>query len=300
MSELISTLIDGIAQGIPLFIVASGLTLIYGVLRVLNFAHGAFFMLGAFLSATVVGKGSPSAGLFLLAAFVAAAGLALVGAVADVGVFRRLYHHDHMITLLGSYALLLLLEGAAQLIWGNVPKSQSQVPSLAGSITAGKIQVADYDIFMIVVGLVVGGLLYVLLQRTPWGKTIRAVSSDQLMARGLGIRSRRVQLGVFALGAALAGLAGALMAPLQSVDVGLAPTVGIESFAIVIVGGLGSIGGSLVAALIIGIAESIFTRYVPSLAGFSMYIAVALVLLLRPQGLSGLRLPRLRTARSDT
>ncbi|HEU5035582.1 MAG TPA: branched-chain amino acid ABC transporter permease [Nocardioides sp.] len=287
MSELISAIIAGIAQGMPLFIVASGLTLIFGVLRVLNFAHGAFFMLGAFLLATMLSGGADNLAVFLLAALAAAAVLAVVGVAADTAVFKRLYGQDHMITLLASYALLLGLEGLTTMLWGNKPRSQAPVDGLGGSLSVGRVEVASYDVFLLVVGLAIGAGLYLLLQRTRYGKVIRAVSTDELMARALGIRARRVQAGVFALGAALAGLSGALMAPLLSVDVGLAPTYAIQSFAIVIIGGLGSVGGALTAALILGIADSLMVSYVPDVAGFSLYIAVALILLLRPQGLAG-------------
>lgn len=286
MSDLISAIISGIAQGMPLFIVASGLTLIFGVLRILNFAHGAFFMIGAFVMTTVLSGQSVSMPVFLLAALVAAGALAATGALADTFVFRKLYGQHPMIPLLASYALLIALDGLAQVIWGNSPRSQASVEGFGGSIQFGDIRVASYDIVLLVVGVIIGTALFLVLQKTHVGKIVRAVSSDEHMARALGVPARKVQVGVFAVGAALAGLSGALMAPLVSIDVGLAPTFAIQSFAIVIIGGLGSIGGALVAALILGIADSLAVNFAPELAGFSLYIAVALVLLLRPQGLA--------------
>jgi len=286
VSDLISAIISGIAQGMPLFIVASGLTLIFGVLRILNFAHGAFFMIGAFVMTTVLSGQSVSMPVFLLAALVAAGALAATGALADTFVFRKLYGQHPMIPLLASYALLIALDGLAQVIWGNSPRSQASVEGFGGSIQFGDIRVASYDIVLLVVGVIIGTALFLVLQKTHVGKIVRAVSSDEHMARALGVPARKVQVGVFAVGAALAGLSGALMAPLVSIDVGLAPTFAIQSFAIVIIGGLGSIGGALVAALILGIADSLAVNFAPELAGFSLYIAVALVLLLRPQGLA--------------
>jgi branched-chain amino acid transport system permease protein len=286
VSDLISAIISGVAQGVPLFIVASGLTLIFGVLRILNFAHGAFFMIGAFVIFTVLSGQSVSLPLFLLAALVAAGVLAATGVVADTVVFRKLYGQDHMIPLLASYALLIALDGLALVIWGNRPRSQASVEGFGGSIQVGDIRVASFDIVLLVVGLIIGAALFLVLQKTHIGKIVRAVSIDEQMARALGVPARRVQVGVFAAGAALAGLSGALMAPLVSIDVGLAPTFAIQSFAIVIIGGLGSISGALVAALILGIADSLAVNFVPELSGFSLYIAVALVLLLRPQGLA--------------
>lgn len=286
MSDLISAILSGIAQGVPLFIVASGLTLIFGVLRILNFAHGAFFMLGAFIITTILSGASVNLPVFLLAALAAAVALAVTGALADTVVFRKLYGQDHMIPLLASYALLITLDGLALMIWGNRPRSQASVEGLGGSLQMGDIRVASYDLLLLVIGIIIAVGLFVILGKTPVGKIVRAVSIDEQMARALGVPARKVQVGVFAAGAALAGLSGALMAPLVSVDVGLAPTFAIQSFAIVIIGGLGSIGGALSAALILGIADSLAVNFAPSLSGFSLYIAVALVLLLRPQGLA--------------
>jgi branched-subunit amino acid ABC-type transport system permease component len=292
MSEALAALVAGIAQGVPLFIVASGLTLIFGLLHVLNFAHGAFFMLGAFLVATFLGGQGVNPLVFLAAALAAAAVLAVVGSVTDTVVFKRLYGRDHMVTLLASYALLLMLEGLTTELWGVEPRVQRQAPAFAGSVSLFGLQVAVYDLVLVVIGLVIAVGLFWMLQRTAYGKTVRAVATDEQMARALGIRARRVQTGVFALGAGLAGLGGALMAPLVSVDVGLAPSFAIQSFAVVIIGGLGSVSGALVAALIIGVSESLLVSYAPEVGGFSLYIAVALVLMLRPQGLLGKRTVR--------
>lgn len=286
MSDLVSAIISGVAQGVPLFIVASGLTLIFGVLRILNFAHGAFFMLGAFVVTTVLSGQSVNLPLFLLAALAAAGALAVTGVLSETIVFRKLYGQDHMIPLLASYALLVALDGLALMIWGNRPRSQASVEGLGGSIRLGDIRVASYDLLLLVIGVLIAAALFFVLQKTAMGKIVRAVSIDEQMARALGVPARKVQIGVFAVGAALAGLSGALMAPLVSIDVGLAPTFAIQSFAIVIIGGLGSIGGALIAALILGIADSLAVNFAPGLSGFSLYIAVALVLLLRPQGLA--------------
>ena len=286
MSDLISAIISGIAQGVPLFIIASGLTLIFGVLSIMNFAHGAFFMLGAFVLTTTLSGQSVSMPVFLLAALAAAGALAVTGVLADTVVFRKLYGQDPLILLLASYALLIALDGLALVIWGNRPRSQASVEGFGGSMQFGDIRVASYDILLLVVGVIIAATLFLILQKTRVGKIVRAVSIDEQMARALGVPARKVQVGVFASGAALAGLSGALMAPLVSIDVGLAPTFAIQSFAIVIIGGLGSIAGALAAALILGVADSLAVNFAPEVAGFSLYIAVALVLLLRPQGLA--------------
>ncbi|MCU1480514.1 MAG: hypothetical protein JWQ19_1300 [Subtercola sp.] len=285
--QIFAALVSGIATGMPLFIVASGLTLIYGVMRVLNFAHGAFFMIGAFLFYNVLGGVTGSISLLIVGLLIAALSVGAIGAVSEVAVFRRLYARDHTTTLLASYALLLTLDGLVQQIWGVSPRSQTQLPAFAGSFQILGVRVATYDVVLIGVGAVLAIGLTLLLQRTSFGQTTRAVAHDQTMARALGLHARGVQLAVFALGAALAGLAGGLISPLLSIDPSLAPTFVVQSFAIVIVGGLGSMGGALIAALLIGLLDSFAVTFFPGFAGFSLYIAVTLVLLLRPQGIFG-------------
>jgi branched-chain amino acid transport system permease protein len=289
MTEFVATLVAGIAQGVPLFLVASGLTLIFGVMHILNFAHGAFFMLGAYVLVSVLSGGQVSFALFLLAAVAAALVVGATGALSEIGALRHLYNRDHVITLLATYSLLLILEGAAHLIWGATPRSQRLSAEVAGSVQVAGIRTPVYDLFLILTGgLVALGLLY-MLKRTHFGMMLRAVAEDNVMAQGLGVQARKVQIMVFVLGSALAGFSGALTAPLIQINTGLAHTFVIQSFAVVIIGGLGSLGGAMVGALLIGLAESMFVSYAPAFAGFSLYLAVAVVLLLRPQGLLGRR-----------
>jgi branched-subunit amino acid ABC-type transport system permease component len=286
--SLLVTAITGIAAGMPQFIVASGLTLIYGVMRVLNFAHGALFMLGAFVYFTVSGGLSGSLISWVLAVGCTALVLGLLGAGTEALVFKRLYARDHTTTLLASYALLLILNGACQQIWGLTPKTQEQLPLFTGSVRILDAQIAVYDLVLIGIGASLAGALTILLRRTPFGHTVTAVAQDPIMAQASGIKTRRVQMSVFAMGAALAGFAGALIAPLVSIDASLAPTFVVQSFAIVIIGGLGSVPGALIAALALGMLDSFAISFAPELAGFSLYAGVAAVLLLRPQGLFGL------------
>lgn len=286
MLEVLAAAVAGLASGMPQFIVASGLTLIYGVMRVLNFAHGALFMLGAFVFYTVVG-GTPTVSSWLLGACAAVVVLAAVGAGAETLVFKRLYARDHTTTLLASYAVLLVLDGAAQQIWGLNPRTQEQLPLVAGSVRLLGTRIAVYDLVLIGVGAMLAVALTLLLRGSSFGRAVTAVSQDPVMAQATGLRTRRLQLSVFALGAALAGLAGALIAPLVSIDTSLAPTFVVQSFAIVIIGGLGSMPGALTAALVLGLVDSFAVSFAPTLAGFSLYAGVAVILLLRPQGLFG-------------
>ncbi|MFD8338266.1 branched-chain amino acid ABC transporter permease [Streptomyces solisilvae] len=293
--ELLAAIVAGFAAGMLQFIVASGLTLIYGVMRVLNFAHGALFMLGAFVCYTVLSGSADSLAMWLLGVGGAVATVGALGAGTESTIFRRLYTRDHTTTLLASYALLVTLDGLAQQFWGLTPRTQAQLPLFAGSLKLLGTRLAVYDLVLIGIGAALAVGLTVLIRGTPYGRAVRAVSADPAMARATGLRARRIQVSVFALGSALAGLAGALIAPLVSIDPGLAPTFVVQSFAIVIIGGLGSMPGALVAALLIGMLDSFAISFAPDLAGFSLYAGVAVVLLLRPQGLFGTL-----HARSDT
>lgn len=287
MSQLIATIIAGIAQGMPLFLVASGLTLIFGVMHVLNFAHGALFMLGAYILVSILSGASVPFVVFLLASLAAAAIVGLVGGASEVLAFRKLYQREHFITLLATYALLLVLEGGAQQIWGVLPRTQATSGEVKSAVEILGARVPVYDLFLIGAGVLVAVFLYLLMQRSQFGRMLRAVAEDGSMARALGISARRIQVWVFVIGSGLAGLSGALTAPLVSIDTGLAPLFILQSFAVVIIGGLGSLSGALVGALLLGMAESALVSYWPELSGFSLYVAVAAALLFRPQGLFG-------------
>lgn len=283
----ISTLINGVAYGVPLFLVASGLTLIYGVIGVLNFAHGSFFVIGALLATTVIGTGLPAIPTFALAVLAGAAAVAVLGLVTESTVVRRLYRGDHITMLLATFAVLLIVEGAAELLWGTTPRSVSRPEALSGSTRILGATIPVYDIVLVVIGVLVAAGLFLLINKSAFGRSVRAVAQDSVMGEAVGLNTKRVMLLVFGLGSALAGLAGALIAP----NVSVSPTLGhdfiLQSFAIVIIGGLGSVTGSLVAALLVGVAEAFAVAHAPELAGFTFYILVAVVLLVRPRGLLG-------------
>jgi branched-subunit amino acid ABC-type transport system permease component len=287
MSQFVSVLLTGIAYGVPVFLVASGLTLIYGVIGVLNFAHGAFFVLGALLTAGLLGGSVPGVAAFVLA--VAAGGLlaAGVGLLTELTVVRRLYHADHITMLLGTYAVLLTIEGAAEVVWGTDIRSQRQPEPLAGDVRILGAVITVYDLALVAVGAAVAAGLWLLINRSRSGRAIRAIAQDSTMAQAMGINSKRVLLVVFGLGSCLAGLAGGLMAPNVSVSPSLGNAFILQCFVVVIVGGLGSIEGALVASLLVGVAETAAVAYLPELTGFTFYILVAVVLVLRPQGLLG-------------
>ncbi|MCL3819846.1 branched-chain amino acid ABC transporter permease [Aeromicrobium wangtongii] len=287
MNDIITVLVAGLAQGVPIFIVASGLTLIYGVLHVLNFAHGGFFLVGAFIVTSTLHSGSM--GAFLGAVLLAGLGVMIVGIVSEVLVFRPLYKAGSTVSFLGAFALFLALVGLALVVWGTNPRTVSYPDALDGSFTIGGARVGQYEIAMVLLGAVIAVGLWFLLTKTSLGVRVRAVSHDRTMARALGIRVGRVSTTVFAIGAFLAGVAGALISPVSSIDEGLALSTDymLPAFIVIIVGGLGSVPGAMLAALALGILESFIFRVAPALSGFSYYLVVAVFLMFRPQGIFG-------------
>jgi branched-chain amino acid transport system permease protein len=283
MGQFLSALLSGLSTGVPLFLIASGLTLIFGVMGILNFAHGGFFMLGAFVAVSAASWfGGGSGGWTLFGAVVVAAvAIAAVAVVCDLVVFRRLQKREEIIGLLGTFALLLLLVGVAEQVWGVTPRSLTMPTVLAKEVDLGPASITAYDAMLIVIGLLVAVGLWFLLRRTDFGRKARAVAYDRAMAAALGIRASLVGTGVVALGGLLAGLAGGLVAPSVSVDAGLSLSFVVPCFAIVLIGGAGSIAGALVAAVILGVAQSLVVNYAPGFFGYATYVVIGVLLLLR-------------------
>lgn len=282
-------LATGLTDGMLIFLVASGLTLILGVMRVVNFSHGGFFMLGAYLGYEFMRGQAVPTWLFVLLIIAASAVTALVGLVAERLLFRRLYRLPEITSLLGTYALLLILEGAAQLIWGQNPHTQPEPAGLVHAFTLAGAQIPSYDILVVVIGVVTVVGLQLLIKRTEFGRQLTATAEDRFMAGLLGINVNQVFAATFALGIFLAGLGGTLAGPTLSMVPDIAVTFILQAFAVVIVGGFGSIIGSLIAALALGLLHSYLATDVPALADFSLYLLMAAVLVIRPQGLLGSR-----------
>lgn len=282
-------LATGITDGMLIFLVASGLTLVLGVMRVVNFSHGGFFMIGAYLAYEFLRGQARPIWLFVLILIAASAATAVVGVACERVLFRRLYRLPEVTSLLGTYALLLILEGAAQLIWGQNPVTQPEPSGLVHAISLGSTQVPRYDLLIVTAGVLTAVGLQLLLKGTELGRQVSAVAEDRFMAGLLGINVNRVFAATFALGIFLAGLGGALAGPTLSMVPDIAVTFILEAFAVVIVGGFGSIAGSLIAALALGLLHAFLASDAPSLADFSLYILMAAVLVVRPQGLLGSR-----------
>lgn len=287
MSDLVLPLVNGVAYAMLMFIVASGLTLVYGTMRVVNFAHGGFFAIGAFLTFAIAGGAALPFWEFFAAGLAAAAICGVLGAAAEMLIFRRIYSMSHSQQLLATYALLLILEGALTLVWGNNPRSQNYPVGLQHAVTLFGVPVSSYYLVLIGIGVVVGSFLWFLLTRTAVGRQVRAVAGDRAMSACLGINVGVIFTAMFALGVFLAGVGGALASPLFQLDSTLAGTLVLESFAVVLIGGAGSISGAVIASLLLGLLNSFLVQYAPNLAQFSLYMVMAGVLLARPTGLLG-------------
>jgi branched-chain amino acid transport system permease protein len=285
VDDLFPIFVTGTAQGVPLFIIASGLTLIYGVMHVLNFAHGAYFMIGAFVFAARFTNENLLQYVLLVA--LGGAVVAVIGLLCEVLVFRRLYGSGPEVTLLAAFALSLILDGATRIVWGGIPRTVQYPDTFRGATEIFGARISIYDLFLIGVGLVIAVGLFVLIRLTTFGRQMRAVAQDRTMSLALGVRSKRIGSLVFILGAFLAGAAGALTGPTTSIDLGIGASYIIPAFAVIIVGGVGSVEGALVASLVLNISESMLFTYAPTLSGFSFYIIVAVILMVRPQGLFG-------------
>lgn len=277
-------MLNGVQYGLLLFLIASGLTLIFGVMGVINLAHGSLFMIGAYL-AFVVAKQTGSLWFALPAAVIG--GLAL-GAFLERVLFSRFYHREHLDQVLLTFALILLAEEGRSFLLGNDFHSVPVPPALDFSVpvTAG-FSYSAYRLAVIAACLVLAGLLYLWVERTKMGALIRAAAEKPEMVDILGLDARRVHMTVFAVGTALALTAGALAAPLYSVYPNMGDGFLIISFVVVVIGGLGSIAGAFWGALLIGLVDTLGKAYMPKGAGLVIYVLMAVVLLWRPQGLFG-------------
>jgi branched-chain amino acid transport system permease protein len=287
MLQFVITIISGITASAPLFLIASGLTLIYGVMRVLNFAHAALFMLGAYFAVEMSGGSQYGLGKFVLIALGSAVIVGVLGLVTERVAFRPLYNRPPEVTLLASFGLSLFIVGLTSKIWGTDPRTQPLPAALSKPVHISKASISLYSLVELGIAIVVAVLLVLLLRKTRFGTNALAVAEDREMAAVMGIPAKRVSAMVFVLGSALAGLAGALIAPTVSIDVELVPSTLISVFAVVVMGGLGTIEGAAIAALAIGLVQSITTSYAPTIQPYSFVLLLGVFLVIRPQGILG-------------
>ena len=284
LSCIITQSTSGLIIGMLLFLVAAGVSLIFGVLKVVNFAHGSFYMLGAYFTLTVYG----ATGSFLLAVIAAALGVGLFGLLFERLIISRVYGSQVLMQLLVCYGVILILDDLVKIIWGaefrslGMPDAFLKPPLLLGG---GVVPV--YYLFLIVLTLIIAVLLGLAITKTRLGKIVRAVAINPGMASALGINTGLVYAGVFLLGGVLAGLAGALAAPVRSIVSGMGLSVVVESFIVTVIGGMGSVAGALVGSLLIGLVRSFGTIGFPLFTEGLMFLLMAVVLVLKPSGLFG-------------
>ncbi len=285
---LVFMIINGICQGMLLFIIASGLSLVFGVLRVINFAHGSLYMIGAFLAyslSTLLASGSLLS--FLVMLLLVPPAIAVVGFFLEVSLFRRVYREEHLVQLLLTYALVLILDDVVRVIWGGEPRNVARPELLAGSIDVFGMALPTYNVFILCIGPFIAIGLWLLLYRSRAGSVIRAAVTYPDTLGALGVNVSWVMTSTFMLGCWLAGLGGVLMAVLANIDLGIGMEKIIECFAVVVIGGLGSIGGAFLGSLIIGTGLTLGQLYVGRWAHVFPYAVMALVLIFRPWGLFG-------------
>jgi branched-chain amino acid transport system permease protein len=284
-----------------LFLMSAGLTLIFGVMGLINLAHGSLYMIGAFIAAAV----ASATGSFILALVAALSAAALAGAIVEMTIIRKLYNRDHLDQVLATFALILIFSEGTRWVFGSFPLYLDVPAYLQGAVTLpGGIQYPLYRITLIVFGLIIGAGLGLLITKTRIGVQIRAGENDREMVSALGVNISKLYTFVFALGAALAGLAGALVGAIQSVEVGMGEPVLILAFVVIVIGGIGSVKGALIGSILVGLTDTLGGIFLPklfglfmdlatatnvgsSIASMSIYILMSIVLVWRPTGLFG-------------
>ena len=286
-SFLFSQFIGGLTTAMFLFLIASGLSLVFGVMRVINFAHGSFYMLGAYLAWQGVQWLHPIGGGFWLATLFAAVGVGLLGAVVERFFFRSLYGREELYQLLFTYALVLILGDAAKFLWGVDQLSVSTPPLLSGSVQIFGTTQPVYTLFIIAIGplIAIGGSL--VLNRSGIGRMVRAAQMDREMLDALGANVGTIYTGMFVFSAFLAGLSGALVTPIQCIVPGMDVLIIVQAFIVVVIGGMGSFWGTFWGSVIYGEVLSFGILVFPSFSLFSVFALMAVILIVRPWGLFG-------------
>ena len=286
LSNDLITFLSAMTEASSLFIAAAGLTLVFGAMRIINIAHGSLYMYGAFLVSAVVGSAT-GGGRFWLALAVAPLAVAAIGTTVEVTVLRRTYGREHLVQLVVTYALFLIFADVALRLWGTQARSVAPPSLLAGSIALGSSRFPVYDLFAIGAAVVVGVGLWGLLARTALGWRIRAAVEDPETLSICGTNVPLLFTTVFTIGALLAGLGGALATPLQSIAPGLDASIIVSAFIVAVIGGLGSVAGAAIGAVIISLFDTAGVLWAPSWEPAFIYLAMIAVLALRPWGLLG-------------
>lgn len=290
-ADLLTLFVNSLTWAMATFLVAAGLTLVFGTLHILNFSHGGFFMIGAYAAWSLAQSlgASESTVVYLVGTFAAGLMVALLGLVVDRLVLRRLAGVEDAYILIATYALLLVCEGATKLVWGLKYHSVMPPRALDGAWVFGQAVVPRLSLFIIGAGVLSFIALELFMNRTRAGRLVKAIAADPWMARLLGINVRRVYTATVALGFGLAGLAGGTLLANQALSPSLASGFVIYAFGVIIVGGMGSIAGAFVGSILLGLIDAAGQWVLPGLPGLPFFAAMTLILLLRPQGLMGKR-----------
>ncbi|MCA3599046.1 MAG: branched-chain amino acid ABC transporter permease [Methylobacterium sp.] len=298
MALILEQLLNGLQLGVTLFLLAAGLTLVFGIMGVINLAHGSLYMIGAYAGAIVAAK----TGSFVLAFLGGLAAAGIAGMLIELLVLRKLYARDHLDQVLATFALILTINQSVVILFGRRPLFVDIPPLLNGSVSLGLFNYPVYRLAIIVVGLVVAVALALFITRTRIGMLVRAGATHRDMVRALGVDIRMLYTVIFGLGALLAGLAGVMAGPLLAVQVGMGEQILILTFVVVVIGGLGSVRGAFFGALLVGMVDTSMRAFLPGLfrqlmsgpeadalgaglASMGVYLLMALVLLIRPKGL---------------
>ena len=283
VADVFGQALNGLAYGVLLFLLSVGLTLIFGMLDIVNLAHGSYYMLGAYAGLTLIAATDN----FWLALLVAPVAVALIGAAVERTLLRPLYRRGPLDQVLLTFGLIYLFEDLVKWIWSGRIRSIPTPALFSASVTVLGATIPSYRLFVIVFGLLMALVLWALIEKTRLGAVIRAGVFDSEMTAGMGINTERVFTGVFAFGAGLAGLSGVIAGPIQSAYPPMGASILVPALIVVVVGGLGSLKGSLAGSLIIGQAETFGKAWLPGASMLIIYVVMALILLFRPQGLFG-------------
>jgi branched-chain amino acid transport system permease protein len=290
MEFLLIHVLNALLYSSVLFLIAGGLSLIYGVMRILNLAHGSLYAIGAYVTAWAIGAaaagGAPNAVLFLLLP-VGAVAAAAVGAVLEPTLLRPFYKRPEEYQLLVTFGLLMIIEDCLHLIWGPNPLSAGKIYQLVGSVNIGTSRYPAYNLAVIAVGILSALLLWAFIYRTRFGIVLRATSQNMRMASALGVNVNRIYIQAFTIGCLMAGLGGAIVVPGQSAVLGMGVEALVLAFVVVVIGGLGSLEGAFAGALIVGFVREAGVALFPEVELAVLYLIAAIVLLVRPAGLFG-------------
>jgi branched-chain amino acid transport system permease protein len=292
-------ILNGLQLGITLFLMSAGLTLVFGIMRVINLAHGSFYMIGAYVGATV----SAQTGSFILGLIAALPAAAVVGMTVEFFILRHLYERDHLDQVLATFGLIMFFNEITRIIWGRQPLFMDVPPWLSGSVELlPGLPYPSYRLAVIVVGVTVALLLWLLFAKTRLGMKIRAGASNREMIGALGVNIKMLYTLVFGLGTLLAGLAGVMAGPILAVESGMGESILILTFVVIVIGGIGSIRGAVVGALLVGLVDTLGRAFLPtifqmvsgsetagnvaaSLSSIAIYILMAVILIVKPHGL---------------